>query len=249
MYLVGGEGGSWSGGARLKALPSNMCICVRTSSMDGWELSVEESEPRTSRSISVSTGLGLLRDCRLHERGPLLLSGQWLLDPVVPGVAVTVAVAAGLGQRELSVAFPPGLLPQLVPVVLDVRLLLQPCVTHLPIEDHRVLAVGGGGGVGVGGLSSHWFDGDETQGAGMVFIGSSCWCSASRSRCSTPSRPPRLATACTDGGLLLPVPSWWTFLSSDIDRGASRTGSPTSTSVSLVTETASSPVRPMCFLA
>lgn len=46
VYLVGGEGGSWSGGARLKALPSNICICVRTSSMDGWELSVEESEPR-----------------------------------------------------------------------------------------------------------------------------------------------------------------------------------------------------------
>lgn len=35
VYLVGGEGGSWSGGARLKALPSNICICVRTSSMDG----------------------------------------------------------------------------------------------------------------------------------------------------------------------------------------------------------------------
>lgn len=46
FYLVGGEGGSWSGGARLKALPSNMCICVRTSSMDGWELSEDESEPR-----------------------------------------------------------------------------------------------------------------------------------------------------------------------------------------------------------
>lgn len=46
VYLLGGEGGSWSGGARLNALPSNMCICWRTSSMDGWELSVEESEPQ-----------------------------------------------------------------------------------------------------------------------------------------------------------------------------------------------------------
>lgn len=46
VYLLGGEGGSWSGGARLKALPSNMCICERTSSMDGCELSVEESEPQ-----------------------------------------------------------------------------------------------------------------------------------------------------------------------------------------------------------
>ena len=44
--VVGGDGGSWSGGPRLKALPSNMCICERTSSMEGWELSVEESEPR-----------------------------------------------------------------------------------------------------------------------------------------------------------------------------------------------------------
>lgn len=63
------------------------------------------------------------------EGGPLLLSGHWLLDravvPTVPGITVTITMAAGLRQRELSVAFPPGLLPQFVPVVLDVRLLLQ----------------------------------------------------------------------------------------------------------------------------
>lgn len=42
---------------------------------------------------------------------------------------------------------------------------------HLPVEDHRVLAVGGGGGVGVGRLRRHWLDGDETQGAGVIFVG------------------------------------------------------------------------------
>lgn len=45
---------------------------------------------------------------------------------------------------------------------------LQP---HLPVEDHRVLAVGGGGGVGVGWLRRHGLDGDETQGAGVIFVG------------------------------------------------------------------------------
>lgn len=69
------------------------------------------------------------------EGGPLLLSGHRLLDPVVvptvPGVAVTVTMAACLRQRELSVALPPGLLAQFVPVVLDVRLLLQPTVVCL----------------------------------------------------------------------------------------------------------------------
>lgn len=69
------------------------------------------------------------------EGGPLLLSGHWLFDPVVvptvPGVAVTVTMAAGLRQRELSVSLPPGLLAQFVPVVLDVRLLLQPAMFGL----------------------------------------------------------------------------------------------------------------------
>lgn len=35
--------------------------------------------------------------------------------------------------------------------------------THLPIEDNRVLAVGGGGRVRVGWLGRHGFNGDETQ--------------------------------------------------------------------------------------
>ncbi len=71
------------------------------------------------------------------EGSPLLLSRHWLLDPVVvptvPGVTVTVTMAACLGQGELSVALPPGLLAQLVPIVLDVRLLLQPTMVRLQI--------------------------------------------------------------------------------------------------------------------
>jgi len=62
------------------------------------------------------------------EGRPLLLRRHWLLEPVVmvtvAGVPLAVAVAAG--QGELPVALPARLLTQLVPVVLDVRLLLQP---------------------------------------------------------------------------------------------------------------------------
>lgn len=68
------------------------------------------------------------------EGGPLLLSGHRLLGPAVPtvpGVTVTVTVAAALRERELSVALPASLLTQFVPVVLDVRLLLQPSVVRL----------------------------------------------------------------------------------------------------------------------
>lgn len=70
-----------------------------------------------------------------RKGGPLLLGGHGLFDavvvPTVPDVAVTVTVAAGLGQGELPVALPPGLLTQLVSVMLDVRLLLQPAVVRL----------------------------------------------------------------------------------------------------------------------
>lgn len=70
--------------------------------------------------ISVSS-IPLVTSCK---GGPLLLSGHRLLDaivvPIVPGVAVTVTMAATLRQRELSVPLPPSLLTQLVPVVLNV---------------------------------------------------------------------------------------------------------------------------------
>jgi len=87
------------------------------------------------------------------EGGPLFIGGQRLLGhAVVPAVAVAVAVAAGLGQRELSVVLPLGLLPKFVPMVLDVRLLLQPAVVCLQSKSIRVLnsnnyfvrALGGG---------------------------------------------------------------------------------------------------------
>lgn len=58
------------------------------------------------------------------ERGPLLLGGHGLFDPVVmatvSAVSVNVTVVEALGERELAVAFPSSLLPQFVPVVLDV---------------------------------------------------------------------------------------------------------------------------------
>lgn len=47
-------------------------------------------------------------------------------------------------------------------------------VSHLPIEDDWVLAVTGGGWVGVCGLGRHWLDGDESQWASVVLIGI-CW--------------------------------------------------------------------------
>ena len=59
-----------------------------------------------------------------------------------------------------------------------------------------------------------------------------------------PPYPPLWTSA--DGGRLEAEPSWCDFLSRD--RGASRTGNP-STRVSLVTDTVSSPWRPMCCLA
>lgn len=69
------------------------------------------------------------------ERSPLLLCGHRLFDsavvPTVPALAVAVAVAAALRQGEFSIALPPGLLTQFVPVVLDVRLLLQSSVVRL----------------------------------------------------------------------------------------------------------------------
>lgn len=43
--------------------------------------------------------------------------------------------------------------------------------THLPVDDHRVLAVRGGGGIRVGRLGRHGLDGDEAQRACVVFIG------------------------------------------------------------------------------
>ena len=67
--------------------------------------------------------------------GPFLLRRHRLLEPVVvatvPSVPLAVGVAAAAGERELPVALPPGLLTELVPVVLDVRLLLQPAVVGL----------------------------------------------------------------------------------------------------------------------
>ena len=69
------------------------------------------------------------------EWGPLLLCGHWFLHSVVvttaPGVTVIVTMAATLRQRELSVSLLPGLLAQFVPVLLDVRLLLQPTMVCL----------------------------------------------------------------------------------------------------------------------
>lgn len=58
-----------------------------------------------------------------REGGPLLLCGHRLLDPImatVPGVTVTIPMAAALRQGEFAVPFPPSLLTQFVPVVLDV---------------------------------------------------------------------------------------------------------------------------------
>lgn len=62
----------------------------------------------------------------------------------------------------------PGTKPESDVGRIDLEEAVQP---HLPVEDHRVLAVGGGGGVGVGGLCRHGLDGDETQGAGVIFVG------------------------------------------------------------------------------
>lgn len=45
--------------------------------------------------------------------------------PAESGLTVTVTMAAALGQRSVSVAFPAGFLPQFVSVVLDVGLLFQ----------------------------------------------------------------------------------------------------------------------------
>jgi len=56
--------------------------------------------------------------------------------PLVQGLAAAAAAAAGVGRGEVVVALPLGLQPQLVAVVLDVRLLLQR-QTHLPGRRER----------------------------------------------------------------------------------------------------------------
>lgn len=70
-----------------------------------------------------------------RKRRPFFLGRHWLLDgavvPAVSGFTVTVTVAAALGQGSVSVAFPASFLPQFVPVVLDVGLLLQTPVVCL----------------------------------------------------------------------------------------------------------------------
>lgn len=43
--------------------------------------------------------------------------------------------------------------------------------THVPIDNHRILAVRRGRGIRVGWLGCHGLDSDETQRACMVFIG------------------------------------------------------------------------------
>lgn len=68
---------------------------------------------------------------------PLLLSGHRLelfdsaVMSIVSALPVTVTVVEALRKRKLSIAFSPGLLPQFVPVVFDVRLLLQTTVVCL----------------------------------------------------------------------------------------------------------------------
>lgn len=85
-----------------------------------------------SRYRYVPSIVPLVTSC---ERRPLLLCGHRLFDavvePTVSGLAVAVTVAAALRQWELSVALPPGLLTQFVPVVLNVWLLLQPAMVCL----------------------------------------------------------------------------------------------------------------------
>lgn len=87
-------------------------------------------ESHVSRRLNVA--LPFVTSCK---RRPFFLGGHWLFDgvvvPTVPGVAVAVTVAATLGQGNFSVALPASFLPQLVSVVLDVRLLLQPPVVYL----------------------------------------------------------------------------------------------------------------------
>lgn len=74
---------------------------------------------------------------------PLLLGSHWLFHPAVvpavPRVTVTITVASSLGEREFSVAFPPGLLTQFVPVVLNVGLLFKPTMVSLQIQVIKLL--------------------------------------------------------------------------------------------------------------
>lgn len=61
--------------------------------------------------------------------------------PAESAFAVTVTVAAALGQGSVSVAFPASFLPQFVSVVLDVRLLFQTPVIGLwrfHSHDHNI---------------------------------------------------------------------------------------------------------------
>lgn len=69
------------------------------------------------------------------KRGSLLFRGHRFFEPIAAVLSVAVAVAALLRQWELSIAFSSGFLPQFVPVVLDVRLLLQPAVVCLQLEN------------------------------------------------------------------------------------------------------------------
>lgn len=88
-------------------------------SRSGWEIKTRNCSP-------------LVTSC---ERCPLLLGSHWLFKsvvvPTVPVVSVTVTMVETLGEGELSVTFPSGLLTQFVPVVFDVRLLLQTYVIRL----------------------------------------------------------------------------------------------------------------------
>lgn len=59
--------------------------------------------------------------------------------PAVPRVTVAITVTSSLGEREFSIAFPPGLLTQFVPVVLNVGLLFKPTMVSLQIQVIKLL--------------------------------------------------------------------------------------------------------------
>lgn len=74
---------------------------------------------------------------------PLFLGSHWLFHhavmPAVPRVTVAITVTSSLGEREFSIAFPPGLLTQFVPVVLNVGLLFKPTMVSLQIQVIKLL--------------------------------------------------------------------------------------------------------------